>query len=286
MSRRRTVGIAGLVGLACAAMGPGALGQVIHFADFENGQPAGWLVNGIATMFPSGGNPGQYIGLPYGDFWGVTLRCEEAGHPVTGDLTRHGGPLTFDVDVNVFQLHNWMPAPIPPEEFPFLIEFVDYPAPGSPDPMVSVYYTGPGLPPQGTWGHFTFEVPDPTSTTLPPGWGGTGDEDPVTGGPMLPPNRSYTSVVQNVDEMRFTTFQPGYFYIANFWEVGFDNVKVTVEGGCYPDCNGSGDLTIADFGCFQAAFSAGNMYADCNKSSTLTIADFGCFQGAFAAGCP
>ncbi len=58
------------------------------------------------------------------------------------------------------------------------------------------------------------------------------------------------------------------------------------EAGCYPDCNNSGTLTIADFGCFQAAFAAGDPYADCNNSSSLTIADFGCFQAAFAAGCP
>ncbi len=64
-----------------------------------------------------------------------------------------------------------------------------------------------------------------------------------------------------------------------------DNLRF--EGAsCYPDCNQSGNLTIADFGCFQAAFAAGNMYADCNNSGTLTIADFGCFQAAFAAGCP
>ncbi len=65
----------------------------------------------------------------------------------------------------------------------------------------------------------------------------------------------------------------------------WDNVLVE-DMNCYPDCNGSGTLTIADFGCFQAAFAAGNMYADCNNSGTLTIADFGCFQAAFAAGCP
>jgi hypothetical protein len=58
------------------------------------------------------------------------------------------------------------------------------------------------------------------------------------------------------------------------------------EPACYPDCNNSNTLTIADFGCFQAAFAAGNTYADCNGSGTLTIADFGCFQAAFAAGCP
>jgi hypothetical protein len=54
---------------------------------------------------------------------------------------------------------------------------------------------------------------------------------------------------------------------------------------CYPDCNCSGNLTIADFGCFQAAFAAGNLYADCNNTGTLTIADFGCFQASFAGGC-
>ncbi len=60
---------------------------------------------------------------------------------------------------------------------------------------------------------------------------------------------------------------------------------ITIEG-CYPDCDGSGGLSVADFACFQARFAAGDPYADCNGSGGLTIADFTCFQGAFAAGCP
>ncbi len=67
-------------------------------------------------------------------------------------------------------------------------------------------------------------------------------------------------------------------------QVTSDPATLTVL--CYADCNGSGSLTIADFGCFQAKFAAGDPYADCNGSSTLTIADFGCFQSAFASGCP
>ncbi len=55
---------------------------------------------------------------------------------------------------------------------------------------------------------------------------------------------------------------------------------------CYPDCNGSGSLTVADFTCFQTRFVAGDPYADCNNSGTLTVADFTCFQTAFVAGCP
>ena len=55
---------------------------------------------------------------------------------------------------------------------------------------------------------------------------------------------------------------------------------------CYADCNGSGTLTVADFGCFQTKFVAGDPYADCNASGNLTVADFGCFQTKFVAGCP
>ncbi|MFM9997154.1 MAG: hypothetical protein ACKVU4_15300 [Phycisphaerales bacterium] len=272
----------GLTALATAATAQ----TVLMSEDFEEGAGE-WTVNGIPTLFPGAGNPGQAIGLPYGDFWGVTLRNETPGSVVLGDLTRHGGALTFDLDVSVLQLNNWIPKPMPPAWFPFVIEFVDYPEPGSIDPPVSVYYTGPGLPPTGTWGHYTFNVPDTTSKTLPPGWGGTGAEHPVTLEPMLPPGRTYTSVLQNVNEMRFTTFVPGYFYIANFWEVVFDNVNVTVEGGtCYPDCNESGNLTVADFGCFQGKYVLGDLYADCNASGALTVADFGCFQGKYVLGCP
>ncbi len=61
---------------------------------------------------------------------------------------------------------------------------------------------------------------------------------------------------------------------------------VVLAEGCYPDCNASGTLTIADFGCFQSRFAAADPYVDCNQSGSLTIADFACFQAAFAAGCP
>ncbi len=59
------------------------------------------------------------------------------------------------------------------------------------------------------------------------------------------------------------------------------------ESTCYPDCNNSGGLSIADFICFQGEYVAGNLaYADCNQSGGLTIADFICFQGEYVNGCP
>jgi hypothetical protein len=55
---------------------------------------------------------------------------------------------------------------------------------------------------------------------------------------------------------------------------------------CYPDCNADGALTVADFGCFQTRFVAGDPYADCNGDGQRTVADFGCFQTRFVSGCP
>jgi hypothetical protein len=67
---------------------------------------------------------------------------------------------------------------------------------------------------------------------------------------------------------------------------GGSDAYIVKFGSCYADCNNSGTLTIADFGCFQSKFANADMYADCNGSGTLTIADFGCFQSQFASGCP
>ncbi len=282
--KARFLAVSAVTGLLAATAGA----QVIHSEGFESGAGE-WLANGQPTIFNGGGNPGDYIGVPYGPFWGVELRNETAGSAVTGDLTRHGGPLEVWVDVQVFALFNFFNKPMDPGQFPLVLEFVDYPAAGSPDPVVSVYRVGAGMPQVGAgWATHVYDVPDPTQTALPPGWGGTGAEDPVTFEPILPPGRTYRSVMENVDEVRVTTMVPGYFYASSFWEAGFDNVKVQLAGtpACYPDCNGDAVLNLADFGCFQTKFATGNMEADCNGDSLLNLADFGCFQTKFAIGCP
>ena len=66
----------------------------------------------------------------------------------------------------------------------------------------------------------------------------------------------------------------------------FDDVSLAPDAACYPDCNADGALTVADFGCFQTKFVAGDPYADCNGDGVRTVADFGCFQTRFVHGCP
>ncbi len=72
------------------------------------------------------------------------------------------------------------------------------------------------------------------------------------------------------------------------WNFSIDDLKFEAGSApCYPDCNNSGGLSIADFICFQAEYVAGNLaYADCDQSGSLTIADFICFQAEYVAGCP
>ncbi len=70
---------------------------------------------------------------------------------------------------------------------------------------------------------------------------------------------------------------PGFTLYDDTWELGCP---------CYPDCTTDAQLTVADFGCFQTKFVAGDPYADCNGVGGLTIADFGCFQTKFVEGCP
>ncbi len=54
---------------------------------------------------------------------------------------------------------------------------------------------------------------------------------------------------------------------------------------CYPDCDGSKNLDIDDFICFQTLYALNDPNADCDLSGGLDIDDFICFQTFYALGC-
>lgn len=221
----------GWKGLACLATTAGLLGsahagQVLSSEDFEGAAYQGWMVNGNEMIF-SGLDTGRYMGLPFDTFMGAHLTNTDAGSPLIGDLSRHGGDLRVQADVRVFALRNFFGNRNPPSNFPLTLQLVDVGDPNNFEDDVSVYYVGAGLPTEGAgWQTRTFLIPDPTSATLPAGWGGTGYEDPITFEMRLPDGRTYADVLASVDEVRLTTFVPGYFYGFNFWEIGFDNVEI------------------------------------------------------------
>ncbi len=152
-----------------------------------------------------------------------------------------------------------------------------------------------GLPMDGSGAYEIEFYSDETATTLittpgiQPFYWGTGEDEPV------PDGRVGTQDINEFDDDT-APFGGAYGTAECYNLTAAPNQCPLVLGAmmefwaegtaCYPDCNLTGTLTIADFGCFQASFAGGQPYADCNQSGTLTIADFGCFQAAFAAGCP
>jgi hypothetical protein len=239
MSDARFRPIQALVAAAAAALPAVASAGIVMSEDFEDANHQGWTVNGNQMTFP-GGNPGTYMGVPYLDFFGIDLRNEDLSSPVNGDITRYGADLSVSVDVRMFNLTSSTGDQINPDWFNLVLELRDYGDPGTGYPYTSVFTVIQGLP-QIEEGWVTYNYVIPIQNDLPLGWGGTGDEDPVTFEPRLPENRSYLSVLQNVDEFRITTFEPGYFYGFNFWEMGFDNVNVSAV----PAPGTAGLLTLA-----------------------------------------
>jgi len=80
------------------------------------------------------------------------------------------------------------------------------------------------------WRSMRITIPDTQSGPLPDGWGGTGAEDPVTFGPVLPPGRTFASVLANADEIAFTTLIPGWFFDMAAFDVAIDDVFVRRVG--------------------------------------------------------
>ncbi len=275
---------------ALAGLAPVASGQVvINQEDFEVGEGGGWLANGVPTIFDfDEGNPGKYMGVPYMDFWGVHLRHDDAPSIGAGDLTQYHS-VTLSIDVRVFQLRNFFDEDMNPAWFPFTLQLIDIGDPEDWNDDASVYFVSDGLPQiLDGWATFTWTIDDTSATELPAGWGGTGAEDPVDYHPILPPGRTFTSVLASVDQIYFTTMQPGYFYGANFWEVGFDNVKITGTNPtpCNPaDIDGNGEIDLSDFFAFFNCFDQSQPCADVDGVEGVDLGDFFTFFNAFDTGC-
>lgn len=276
------------VALACLA-GISQGQSVLVQEDFEIGEGNGWLANGVATIFETGdGNPGNYIGVPYLDFWGVELRHEDPAAIALGDLTQYGS-VTIGVDVRVFQLRNFFGDDMNPAWFDLTLQLTDR---GDPDDFmddVSVYYTIKELPQvEDGWARFTWTIPNTAAQLLPAGWGGTGAEDPVDYHPILPPDRTFSSVLAHVTEIKMTTMTPGFFYGSSFWEMGFDNVEVS-SGPALPcslaDLDASGAIDLTDFFAFLNCFDQSEPCADVDGTPGVELGDFFEFFNAFDVGC-
>ena len=194
---------------------------------FDNGIE-GWGVffdnDGFLGDFleSEGGNAGAHLRWQMIDTFGMTLR-NETNLDFLGDYARFGGPVRIGLDMQVHEITFWGSD----VERNLIVQLVDYDDQGGPD--VSVWYNLGEISAALTsdWTKFEVVIDDPTAAALPAGWGGTGDEDEF-GAPFLPAHRTFASVLANVDEIRFTTYEPGWFYGFTNFHVRFDNPSVAL----------------------------------------------------------
>ncbi len=211
-------------GVLLLAMAVGSRGSLLAVTTTFDSGTEGWSVSGRTDISAAGGNPGANLDVVLIDVFGAEIR-NDSNAAFLGDYTQLGAPLVLSTDIKTNSI-DFFGQQVSRD---LVVELVDYNPPGSTYPYVSVYY------PLGTlsvdmpgWRHFEVEIADPSSMTLPPGWGGTGDEDPVTFEPRLPPDRTFASVLQSVEELRFTTLVPGFFFGFTNFEMQVDNPTLAV----------------------------------------------------------
>lgn len=196
---------------------------------FSNGTE-GWGVffansGGLGDFLePSGGNPAHHLRWTMIDTFGCNFH-NKTNPDFIGDYSRFRQGVELSVDVKVDNISFGGQQVVRN----LVVELVDYNPPGSPYAWTSVWFKLGTISKSltGNWTRFSVVIEDPLSSTLPPGWGGTGAEDPFTFEPILPPDRTFASVLASVDEIRFTTFEPGWFYGFTNFQLRFDNPSVT-----------------------------------------------------------
>ena len=141
---------------------------------------------------------------------------------------KSGQPVRIQLDAKANAV-NYLGSPTRRE---LVVELRDYDNPPEGHPYASVwtivgYLDAANLP---GWHTLGVTIADPSSATLPEGWGGYGAED-KRGRPFLPAGRTFADVLAGVDEIAITTYQPGYLYGSDHdFDVVYDNIGVGVVG--------------------------------------------------------
>ena len=195
-----------------------------NFTDGANGWvgPSGFDgQGGGTTIVPRGGNDAHFMQTVFNDF-GVTFRnntnADYLGDYTTADL------ITISIDVRVDNL-NFFGQDV---SRPWLVELRDVDGAQGGYPYNSVWFLFDNISQANNSEWMTYSVSfDPNSTDLPAGWGGYGAEDPNTFEPILPDGVTFSDVLSGVDEMAFTTLQPGFFFSFTDHTIGIDNVSIT-----------------------------------------------------------
>ena len=194
---------------------------------FDGGSDDGFIGN--AFFEATGGNPGGNAHHIAPDFFGISLRTGGMGEPSNPDFLgdySSFSEVTFDFDIRVDTFTDFIGNPISREVG---IALRDRDIQGGSGPSGVFFPLGIlNQDLQDDWTNLSVTISDPTSTTLPPGVIGFGEEDPNTFEPILPAGATFATVLAGVDEFEITTFVPGFFFGPANTDLRIDNVAVTV----------------------------------------------------------
>jgi PEP-CTERM motif len=186
---------------------------------FSNGQTDQWQFSGAANIVPDGGNPGAYMAFQAIDVFGINV-VNDSNPEFIGSV--YQSPVTISIDVQTNSI-TFKGNEVSRDLF---VELSDTTPNNDGYPGTALFYNlGPMSAFTPGWIHYSVTITDPDSTVLPPGWSGTGAED-ANGNPILPPGQTFASVLQNVDAINSTTYEPGSFYGYTNFDLGFDNLGV------------------------------------------------------------
>ena len=180
---------------------------------FDNGGE-GWDGNGLIE--DTGGNPGANGHFLLESF-GIEFRTD-SNPAFIGDLT-HDSSITIGLDVLVNSI-TFKGTEVSRNQ---IVEFRSH-ALADGKPYTSVWYNLGVLQAGAAWNNFAVTFV-PASEELPAGWGGYGAEGP-NGEPILPEGVTFADVMATVDEVAFTTFEPGWFYGPTVFDVRIDNLRI------------------------------------------------------------
>jgi len=188
---------------------------------FDDGW-AGWSGpqggGGATTIEPEGGNPGAHAHTVFNDF-GISFRTES--HPAfLGDYGT-AASVTISIDVKVDSIA-MLGTPVPRT---LVLDVRSHSLAQGGYPWASVWYPLALLETGQDWATYTVSF-DPRAVELPAGWDGSGAEDPVTFEPQLPAGVTFADVLGHVEELAFTTLEPGMFYGFADFDVRIDNLRI------------------------------------------------------------
>jgi len=210
----------GLMTLAAWGKGPTANAAVVTFDNGQEGWHGPQGTGGSSFIDAADGNPASSYRTVFNNF-GIDF-INSTNPDFVGDFTTSSA-LDLTVDVRARQVEFFFQ----PVSRSFIVEFRSSSlAQGTPYPWVSVWYEIGVLQSGLDWTTWSVSIPDTNSATLPAGWGGSGDEDPNTFEPRLPPGITFRDVLANTDTLALSTFVPGFFFGFTDFDVSIDNVTL------------------------------------------------------------